>query len=83
MNWTQIGRLLRTLFLLRVPLITLGLLAATRPFALTSGKTLLGNRFDVRVVRLSASVSVGVEHGRSAWYLFSVSSLALLVGLTA
>jgi predicted acylesterase/phospholipase RssA len=83
MNWTQIGRLLRTLFLLRVPLITLALLAGAGPLALTSEKTLLGNLFDVRVVLLSPSGPVGVEQGRSAWYLFSVSFAAFLVALTA
>jgi predicted acylesterase/phospholipase RssA len=83
MNWIQIGRLLRTSFLLRVPLITLALLAAAGPFALTFGKSLLGNLFDVRVVQLSSSGPLRVEQGRSAWYLFSVSLGAFLVALTA
>jgi predicted acylesterase/phospholipase RssA len=82
-NWTQIGRFLRTLFLLRVPLLTLALLAVAGPFALTYSKTLLGNLFDIRVVRLTTSGYPIVLAGRTAWNLFSVSLATFLTAFAA
>ena len=49
MSGKQMGRLLRTLFLLRAPLIVLCVLAGLGPFALRQGEALLGNLFDLRV----------------------------------
>jgi hypothetical protein len=82
-SWTQIGRLLRTLFLLRVPLITLALIAIVGPVSLTTSETLLGNLFDVRLVHLDASGSLSVLAGWSAWYLFVLSFAAFLAAITA
>jgi predicted acylesterase/phospholipase RssA len=61
----------------------LALLAAAGPFALTYGKTLLGNLFDVRALRLDISGSPTVLAGRSAWNLFIVSLAAFLTALAA
>ena len=83
MNWSQIGKLLRTVFLLRVPLTTLLLLAIAGPVAFTVAETLLGNLFDVRVLQLGPSGVPSIALGRSAWYLFSVSLAAFLAALAA
>jgi predicted acylesterase/phospholipase RssA len=82
-SWTQIGRLLRTSFLLRVPLMTLAILAAAGPFALIYSKSLLGNLFDVRAIRLDLSGAPTVLGGRSAWNLFIVSLAAFLTAIAA
>src|SRR5713226_7693194 len=82
-SWTQIGSLLRTSFLLRVPLMTLAILAAAGPFALIYSKSLLGNLFDVRAIRLDLSGAPTVLGGRSAWNLFIVSLAAFLTAIAA
>jgi predicted acylesterase/phospholipase RssA len=74
MNWNQIGRALRTVFLLRVPLLTLVVLAGFGPFALVSAEKLLGNLFDLRVP--GATVW-------TAWYLFSAAFAAFTLAWTA
>ena len=49
MNWFLIGKAIRLGFLLRVPALTLLLLAAIGPIAqMTSARSLLGNLFDQR-----------------------------------
>jgi predicted acylesterase/phospholipase RssA len=86
MSWKQIGRALRTLFLLRVALIALLVLAGLGPFALRQGESLLGNLFDLRVVNLTHPDPSGnpmVEVGLSAWYLFAVSFAAFMLAWTA
>jgi hypothetical protein len=86
MSWKQIGRALRTLFLLRVALIALLVLAGLGPFALRPGEQLLGNLFDLRVVdlvHLDPSGNPSVEVGFSAWYLFAVSFAAFMLAWTA
>jgi predicted acylesterase/phospholipase RssA len=86
MSWTQIGRLLRTMFFLRVPLITLFLLAGLGPFALVPGEQLLGNLFDLRVAdpaHLDASGTPTVAVGWTAWHLFSVAFSAFVLAWTA
>jgi hypothetical protein len=82
-NWTQIGRLLRTLFLLRVPLVTLVLLAAIAPVSLSVSKPLLGNLFDERVLNLELEKPPSLSTGWTAWYLLSVSFAAFLAAFTA
>jgi Patatin-like phospholipase len=82
-NWKQIGRFLRTVFLLRIPLATLVLLAAVGPIALTSGEKLLGNLLDARVVRFSETGIPVIDTGITAWYLFSISFAAFLTACTA
>lgn len=83
MTWTQIGRLLRTVFLLRVPLITLTLLAVAGPFALKYSETLLGNLFDVRAIGPGPSGGLSVSNPRSAWNLFIISLAAFLLAIAA
>lgn len=86
MSWKKIGRLFRTTFLLRVPLIALFVLAGLGPFALRQGEQLLGNLFDLRVVgsqHLDAFGNPSVLVGRSAWYLFAVSFAAFMFAWTA
>jgi hypothetical protein len=86
MSWKQIGRLLRTTFFLRVPLITLFVLAGLGPFALRQGEQLLGNLFDLRVVNpklLDAAGNPTVIVELSAWYLFAVSFAAFMLAWTA
>lgn len=86
MSWKQIGRFLRTLFLLRVPLVALFVLAGLGPFALRQGEQLLGNLFDLRVVdlrHLDPSGNPTVIAGLSAWYLFAVSFAAFMLAWTA
>jgi len=86
MSWKQIGRLLRTMFLLRVPLIALFVLAGLGPFALRQGEQLLGNLFDLRVAdpkHLDAFGNPAAIVGRSAWYLFAVSFAAFMLAWTA
>jgi predicted acylesterase/phospholipase RssA len=86
MSWKQIGRLLRTMFLLRLPLIALFVLAGLGPFALRRGEKLLGNLFDLRVVdlkHLGPSGNPTVIAGLSAWYLFAVSFSAFMLAWTA
>jgi len=78
-TWKQIGRLLRTLFLLRVPLLTLIFLAAFAPLAIYVAKTLLGNLFDVRVFH----DHLVLWQERTSWNLFVVSFSAFLAALTA
>ena len=82
MNWQQIGRLLRTAFLLRVPLITLAVLALIAPVSLTAGNQLLGNLFDQRVLEFWSGTPV-VSSSWTARYLFSVSFAAFLAAFTA
>jgi predicted acylesterase/phospholipase RssA len=84
MNWNQIGRLLRTMFLLRVPLLTLAALAGLGPFALAPGEKLLGNLFDLRVAgHLDVSGTPTIAAGWTAWYLFSVAFAAFTLAWTA
>jgi predicted acylesterase/phospholipase RssA len=86
MSWKQIGRLLRTVFLLRVPLITLFVLAGMGPFALRQGEQLLGNLFDLRVVDprfLDATGNPSVIVKLSALYLFAASFAAFMLAWTA
>jgi Patatin-like phospholipase len=71
MTWALLGRLLRLTFLLRVPLLTLGMLAALGPLAFRS--SLLGNLLD----------QGNNNPGLSAWYLFSVSFSAFILAFTA
>src|SRR5262250_731037 len=83
MSWKQIGRLCRTVFLLRVPLIILLLLTGLGPFALVPGEKMLGNLFDLRVAHLDPSYPPRVEVGWTAWYLFTVSFAAFTLAWTA
>src|ERR1700719_69817 len=86
MNWKQIGRLLRTMFLLRVALIALFVLAGLGPFALSKGEQLLGNLFDLRVVdlkHLDLSGNPMLIVPFSAWYLFATSFAAFMLAWTA
>jgi hypothetical protein len=86
MSWRQIGRILRVTFLLRVPLITLAILAGLGPLALRQGEELLGNLFDLRVVNprlLDSQGNPEVIAGLSAWYLFTVSFAAFMLAWTA
>ena len=86
MSWKQIGRLLRTIFLLRVPLIALFVLAGLGPFALRQGEQLLGNLFDLRVVDpklLDPSGNPTLRIDLSAWYLFAVAFAAFMLAWTA
>lgn len=82
MNWKQIGRFLRTLFLLRVAMITLVLIAALGPVSLFLADSLLGNLFDLRFVRLDAPGPT-VQGAQTSWYLFIVSFTAFLAALAA
>jgi predicted acylesterase/phospholipase RssA len=82
-NWKQIGRLLRTLFLLRVPLFTLVLLAAITPIGLWVAKTLLGNLFDERILQINADGKLSTSVGWTAWNLFIISFAAFLAAFTA
>jgi hypothetical protein len=68
MSWQQFGRFLRIVFLLRVPLITLLLLGAFGPLALTVGEELLGNL---------------LYQGREPWHVVSVSFASFLLAFTA
>jgi hypothetical protein len=70
------------LFLLRVPLLTLVLLAAIAPVSLTQASALLGNLFDQRVLNFEGGTP-WVNPGWTSWYLFSVSFTAFLTGFTA
>ncbi len=83
MNWKQIGRFLRTVFLLRVPLITLVLLASIGPFSLKKANSLLGNLFDQRVLALDGDAMPHIRDGWTSWYLFNVSFAAFLAAFTA
>ena len=86
MSWKQIGRLLRTIFLLRVPLIVLFVLAGLGPFALSKGEQLLSNLFDLRVVdlkHLDLSGNPTLIASFSAWYLFATSFAAFMLAWTA
>jgi hypothetical protein len=71
MNWSLVGRMLRLVFLLRVPLATLIILAAIGPAALNS--SMIGNLLDQ-----GAS-----GQGTADWYLFTVSFSAFLLAFTA
>ena len=74
------------MFLLRVPLITLFLLAGLGPYALVPGEQLLGNLFDLRVAdptHLDASGTPTVAVGWTAWHLFSVAFSAFVLAWTA
>jgi len=82
-SWKQIGRFLRTLFLLRVPLLTLLLLAAVAPTGLFAAKALLGNLFDERVFHINPAGSLSLSTGWTEWYLFSVAFTAFLAAFTA
>ena len=68
MSWQQFGRLLRVLFLVRVPLVTLFFLAAFGPFAIFVAEALLGNILD---------------QGRNPWYFMAISFSAFLLAFTA
>src|SRR5215469_2304225 len=89
MNWKQVGRFVRTVFLLRVPLFTLAVLAALGPLAHTVAQNFLANLFDVRVL-VDNPVS-GADQGRlpplrlgwSAWSLFAVSFAAFMLAWAA
>jgi hypothetical protein len=83
MSWNQIGRLCRTVFLLRVPLIILLVLAGLGPFALGPGKEMLSNLFDLRVVILDPSAPRTINEPRTAWYLFTVAFAAFTLAWTA
>jgi Patatin-like phospholipase len=73
MNWSLVGRGLRLVFFLRVPLFTLFLLAALGPVSqLTPASSLLGNLFDQQ------------NDTGAIWYnVFSVSFAAFLLAFTA
>ena len=83
MTWKQIGRMLRTVFLLRVPIFTLLFLAAFPFVALFLAKSLLGNLFDERVFQVTSSQELSLRHGWTAWHLFSISFTAFLTAFTA
>src|ERR1039458_4373747 len=85
MNWKQIGRFFRTAFLLRIPLITLLLLAALGPLSLFSFEKLLGNLFDLRVPNTSRIIggTPGIHVVWTAWSLFTVSFVAFMLAWTA
>lgn len=68
MSWQQLGRLLRAVFLLRVPLSVLMVLAAFGPLSLTLFDELLGNILDL---------------GPNRWYLFLVSFASFLLAFAA
>jgi hypothetical protein len=76
MTWRLIGRTLRLAFFLRVPLLTLALLAAIGPLALKS--SMLGNLLDQSMMRGDRP-----DQATSAWYLFTVSFSAFLLAFTA
>jgi predicted acylesterase/phospholipase RssA len=85
-TWKQIGSLLRTLFLLRVPVFTLVFLAALPFVALFLAKTLLRNLFDERVFRVTPGegfFGITLLPTRTAWHLFSISFAAFLTAFTA
>ena len=83
MNWKQIGQLLRTSFLLRVPLFTLLLLAAIAPVGLFVAKTLLANLFDERILHINTDGTLSTSVGWTAWNLFIISFAAFLAAFTA
>lgn len=83
MSWQQLGRFLRIVFLLRVPLLTLILLGALGPLGLTAAEQLLGNLLDQEVViRKSAGDWIGSAPW-TYWSLFSVTFSAFLLSFTA
>ncbi len=73
MNWSLVGRSFRLCFLLRVPLLTLLVLAALGPVSqLTSASALLGNLFDAQ------------NDSGAVWYnVFALSFAAFLLAFTA
>ena len=73
MSWSLLGRSIRLGFFLRVPLLTLLLLAALGPISqLTSASALLGNLFD------------GQNDAGAVWYnVFVISFAAFLLAFTA
>ena len=85
MNWKQIGRFIRTIFLLRVGLITLVVLAALGPIALFIFEKLLGNLFDLRVPSSTRTFNgfPVVDVAWTAWSLFTVSFAAFMLAWTA
>ena len=85
MNWNQIGRLSRVIFFLRVPLITLFLLAGLGPFALAPAEQLLGNLFDLRVADPAHLDPLGtptIAVAWTAWHLFTVAFAAFMLAWT-
>jgi hypothetical protein len=73
MNWRLLGRLLRLAFFLRIPLLTILLLAALGPISQFSGaQSLLGNLFDQRN-----------DANAIWWNMFAVSFAAFLLAFTA
>jgi hypothetical protein len=73
MSWSLLGRGLRLAFYLRVPLLTMLLLAALGPISQWSAAhSLLGNLFDQQ----TDDLTVG-------WNIFTVSFAAFLLGFTA
>ncbi len=73
MNWSLIGRSLRLCFFLRVPLLTLCILAALGPASqFTGASALLGNLFDARD-----------DAGRVWPNVFAISFSAFLLAFTA
>jgi predicted acylesterase/phospholipase RssA len=68
MSWQQFGRLLRIVFLLRVPLVTLFLLAAFGPIASSVAEELLGNL---------------LYQAQNPWHFFVVAFSAFLLAFTA
>ena len=83
MTWKQIGRMVRTIFLLRVPIFTLLFLVAFPLLALSLAKSLLGNLFDERVLQVGAAGSLSLRPVWTGWHLFSVSFAAFLTAFTA
>ena len=83
MSWNQVGRICRTAFFLRVPLITIFLLAALGPLALFPAEKMLGNLFDLRVALLNPLHPPVVDTVRTAWHLFTVSFTAFMLAWTA
>jgi predicted acylesterase/phospholipase RssA len=84
MNWKQIGRFLRTVVLLRVPLAALLLLATVGPVALFRLEKLLGNLFDVRVPPFNPMPEgPAIDVFRTASHLFLVSFAAFMLAWTA
>ena len=71
MQWRLIGRALRLAFLLRVPLLTLSLLAVLGPVAMQS--SLLSNLFD------QGNLNPVLRY----WYLFLVSFAGFMLAFTA
>ncbi len=73
MNWSLLGRALRLGFFLRIPLLTLVILAALGPVSqFSSAKSLLGNLFDQTN-----------DAGATWWNIFAVSFSAFLLAFTA